>query len=102
GRGFGLIVGIDLTHGGLDLERVERASACRQLLRSDHLGLTTQAHGRSVLKGRGPPLEAPALVQPQWAFHPRSVGWRVLPDAVVNAAPVVIIDDQSRNSCASH
>src|SRR5262245_462844 len=52
GRALGLIVGVDLTRGGLDLERVERAGTCRQLFGSDHFGLAVEAECRPVLKVR--------------------------------------------------
>src|SRR5882724_10340199 len=93
GRALGLIVGIDLTRRGLDLERVECAGACRQLFAADHFGLAVEAERRPVLKVPALAFEAPILAHPKRQFDARPVGRRVLPDTVVDAAPVSIEHD---------
>src|SRR5215510_2713280 len=96
GGGFGLIVGVDLTRGGLDLERVERASACRQPFHSDHFGLAIDAHRGAALKACGLAIEAPVLADPERHFDASSIGRCVLPKAVVDAAPAAIENNLSR------
>src|SRR5215510_14704306 len=96
GRAFGLIVGIDLTRGGLDLERVERAGTGRQLFGSDHLGLAIDAHCGAALKACGLAIEAPIPADLERHFDASSIGRRVLPKTVVDAAPAAIENDLSR------
>src|SRR5262245_22874279 len=100
GCGSGLIVGVDLPRGGLDLERLERTGACRQLFRPDHSGLAADAHRGAVSKVRSLAFEAPVLADLQRHFDTCSIGRRVLPKIVVDTAPASIKHELSRTCCS--
>src|SRR5262249_17370466 len=91
GRAFGLVVGVDLTRGGLDLEGVERAGAGRQLFGSDHLGLAVDAHGGAALKARGLAVEAPVPADLHGPFDARPLRRPDLPRTVLRSAPASLL-----------
>src|SRR5262245_59438749 len=102
GRRLRLVVGIDLTYGALDLERVERACARGYLFRAHHLGLAGDAQCGPTLKMRGLALETPRLADLEWCSDTRAIRWPVLPDAVIDAVPASVEDDLMRACRAPH
>src|SRR5205823_11312531 len=97
---LGLIVGIDLPHRSLDLERVKCARARGYLFCSDHPGLACGAQCGSVLKVRGLVLETPLLANLKRRLDACAVGRPVFPNVVVDAAPGAVEHDLPRTCCA--
>src|SRR5262245_32479545 len=96
GRRLRLIVGIDLTRGGVDLECFERACARSNLFCAYHFGLTGDADCGPILKMRRLALETPFLPDLKRCSDTRAVRWSVLPNAIVDAIPARVENHLAR------